>query len=187
MRPRRQASPPALPPDAPRLRPQQPHLSETQIDDCIIGDLAPAAAAHLAACPLCAERAAAAADPFASFHTLSTTWSERLSAVLPAPVPSPQKPLWQRHLALAAPFFVLVIGITVVHSAYVNNAAQTAQANTTADTAAIASRQSRVSADDRMLDAIETDLAPDSDSPADLGLRPVSAKTHAPAPTSVRD
>lgn len=185
MRRHRIATSPA--PAIPKLPPES-HLTESQIDDYIIGDLAPAPAAHLAICPLCADRVSVAASPFTSFQALGTTWSERLSAALPAPTPAPQKPLWQRHIVLAAPCCVLVLGLTVLHSTYVNNAAsRAAQTSTAADTAADTSRQSRVSADDQMLDAIEADVNSDADSPADLGLRPVSATPPSSTPTSVRD
>ncbi len=63
------------------------HLSEEQIDDALMGDLAAESAAHLEGCPACAERLAEAKMPLASFKAVSTAWSERRSATLPAVVP----------------------------------------------------------------------------------------------------
>jgi hypothetical protein len=63
------------------------HLTEDQIDDALMGDLAAEAKSHLQGCPACAERLAAAEMPLASFKAVSTAWSERRSATLPAVVP----------------------------------------------------------------------------------------------------
>ena len=78
------------------------HLTPDQVDDHLIGDLAPAPAAHLAACSLCAERVALARSPLSSFQQVSTAWSERRSATLPIPVLDQQRPLLQRHMASAS-------------------------------------------------------------------------------------
>ncbi len=63
------------------------HLTEDQIDDALMGDLTAEAAAHLEGCSTCAERLAEAKMPLASFKAVSTAWSERRSATLPAVVP----------------------------------------------------------------------------------------------------
>jgi hypothetical protein len=63
------------------------HLTEDQIDDALIGDLGAPAAAHLKACAACAARMAEAEMPLASFKTVSTAWSERRSATMPAIAP----------------------------------------------------------------------------------------------------
>lgn len=89
------------------------HLSDDQIDDYLIGDLAPAPAAHLATCSLCAARIAAAASSIDSLQALSTAWSERRSATLPIPVPTPPRPLWQPHPAWATACLALALGIAL--------------------------------------------------------------------------
>jgi len=63
------------------------HLTEDQIDDALMGDLAAEAKSHLEGCTACAERLAEAEMPLASFKAVSTAWSERRSATLPAVVP----------------------------------------------------------------------------------------------------
>jgi hypothetical protein len=94
------------------------HLTADQIDDHLIGDLAPAPAAHLAACDLCAERVATAASPLADFHSVSTAWSERRSATLPIPVAAPQRPVWQRYTSWATASLTLAFGMAFINASH---------------------------------------------------------------------
>jgi hypothetical protein len=75
------------------------HLTEDQLDDHLIGDLAAPAAAHLAACQLCSARVAAVASPIASFQSVSLAWSERVSAAAPMPELPSSRTLLERRLA----------------------------------------------------------------------------------------
>jgi hypothetical protein len=169
-------------------RPSEAHLSEAQIDDFIIGDAEPSAAAHLARCPLCTERVTVASASLSSFNTLATTWSERVSASLPAPLPQAGQSSWLRPLALAAPCFVLLVGFMVLHTTYVDkSASRDMQSNAADEGVEDQAQQSRVSADDRMLDAIDSDMDFDSDTPTNLGLRPVSVSLSPSIAPSVRD
>jgi len=59
------------------------HLTEDQIDDILIGDLAPETTAHLKQCTTCQTRLEAAKAPIASFTAVSMAWSERRSATVP--------------------------------------------------------------------------------------------------------
>jgi len=59
------------------------HLSETELEDCLIGDAAPEAAAHLSACAPCRTALAELEAPLASFRAVTLAWSERRSATLP--------------------------------------------------------------------------------------------------------
>jgi hypothetical protein len=184
------------------------HLTVDQIDDQLIGDLAPAPAAHLAACSLCAERVSTAASPIADFQNVSTAWSERRSATLPIPVPSPQRPLWQRHTAWATARLTLAFGIAFINSSHQFSlltvappparsvvASQTvaprilaSQAPALAEPASLAAtpRTTQVSADNHMLRAIDASFDPTADSPAALGLRPAAAASSRP-PASIQD
>jgi hypothetical protein len=94
------------------------HLTADQIDDHLIGDLAPAPAAHLAACDLCAQRVATAASPLADFHSVSTAWSERRSATLPMPLPTPQRPVWQRYTSWATASLTLAFGMAFINATH---------------------------------------------------------------------
>ncbi|MGA7156861.1 MAG: hypothetical protein WBY53_08455, partial [Acidobacteriaceae bacterium] len=93
-----------------------PHLTDDQIDDQLIGDVAPAAAAHLAACALCAERVAALLSPIDSFDSVSSAWSERRSATLPIPVSTPSRPLWQRNSAWAMASLAFAFGLAFLNA-----------------------------------------------------------------------
>ena len=192
--------------------PLDAHLTPDQIDDHLIGDLAPAPAAHLAVCSLCAERVAAAASPIASFQQISTAWSERRSATLPIPVPAVQRTVWQRHMAWATASLSLAFGIAIINATHQFSfdttpqptpaAAVSAQRTPfqqsavspialtqTADIAPApraAQSATQVSADNHMLRAIDASLNPSTDSPAALGLTSVAAVSNGP-PTSLQD
>ncbi|HSY34583.1 MAG TPA: hypothetical protein VK814_02420 [Acidobacteriaceae bacterium] len=187
------------------------HLTPDQIDDHLIGDLAPTPAAHLAACTLCAERVAAARAPLASFQHVSTAWSERRSATLPIPVPARQAPVWQRHMAWATATLSMALGFAFINATHqfsildapqpapiastsarltpVQQPAITARAHQAA-TLAPAPRAiqvaAQVSADNHMLRAIDASLDPSTDSPAALGLQPATAPNPGP-PASLQD
>jgi hypothetical protein len=183
------------------------HLTPDQIDDHLIGDLAPAPAAHLAACTLCAERVAAERLPIASFQQVATSWSERSSATLPIPTPAQRAPLWQRHMAWATATLSMSLGfafINATHQFSILNAPEPApiastsarvtpvpppiialKTTTFAETPSItpaphvAHFAAEVSADNHMLRAIDASIDPSTDSPASLGLQPSAAHTTA--------
>jgi hypothetical protein len=181
------------------------HLTPDQIDDHLIGDLAAAPAAHLAACTLCAERLAAARSPIASFQHVSTAWSERRSATLPIPIPAQQAPVWQRHMAWATATLSMALGfafINATHQFSILNTPQpvpiastsaqltpvqqpviTPQAPALTATASIAPspRAARISADNHMLRSIDASLDPSTDSPTALGLQPAAAPNPGPS------
>jgi hypothetical protein len=185
------------------------HLTADQIDDQLLGDLAAAPAAHLAACSLCAERVAQAASPMASFQNVSTAWSERRSATLPIPVPTQQRPIWQRHMAWATASLSLAFGIAFLNASHQfslqtsrpqpapvqSAAAQLIQQPTVSpkalaltETASLAPapRPTQISADNHMLRAIDASFDPSADSPAALGLMPTAAPGSRP-PASIQD
>jgi len=180
------------------------HLTPDQLDDHLIGDLAPTPAAHLAACSLCAERVALARSPLSSFQQVSTAWSERRSATLPMPIPS-ERPSWQRHTAWATATLSMALGfafINATHQFSILNTPQPAPiASTSAQltpipqprvaTAAPASfsrapRAVQIAADNHMLQAIDASLAPSADSPEVLGLQSAAAPSPGP-PASLQD
>ncbi len=174
------------------------HLTPDQIDDHLIGDLAPTPAAHLDACTLCAERVALARSPIASFQQVSTAWSERRSATLPIPIPAEERSSWQRHTAWASATLSMALGfafINATHQFSILNTPQPAPAATAQLTPAqqptpapkaavltatvsvtaaphVVHLAARISAENHMLQAIDASLDPSSDSPAALGLAP---------------
>lgn len=182
------------------------HLTPGQIDDHLIGDLAAAPAAHLAACPHCAERVAAAGLPLASFQQVSTAWAERRSATLPIPIPAERPAAWQRHMAWASATLSIALGFAFLNASHqfsmLNAPAPSRSASAPAipqppailpravaltQTASVAPspRAARISADNHMLQAIDASLAPSTDSPAALGLLPSAAPS--PGPQTLQD
>lgn len=59
------------------------HLTEGQIDDALLGDLAAEASGHLAACALCQRQLIEARVPLESFKAVTLAWGERRSATMP--------------------------------------------------------------------------------------------------------
>ena len=186
------------------------HLTPDQLDDHLIGDLAPTPAAHLSACTLCAERVALARSPLASFQQVSTTWSERRSATLPIPIPVQQRPVWQRHMAWATATLSMALGFAFINASHQFSILNTPQPATISSSAAPLSpvlqplvapkapvltqtasiapspRAVQISADNHMLHAIDASLDPSTDSPAALGLLPVAAPNPGPS-ASIQD
>ncbi len=185
------------------------HLTDDQIDDHLIGDLAPAPAAHLAACTACTERVATAASPMANFQSVSTAWSERRSATLPIPVVSQQRPIWQRYTSWATASLTLAFGMAFLNATHqfsirtvTTQPVPTAQspvvqtiaphiiaspAPALTETASIGPtpHTTQISADNHMLRAIDASFDPSADSPAALGLMPAAPSSRPPA--SIQD
>jgi hypothetical protein len=173
------------------------HLSDSQIDDQLIGDLAAEPAAHLASCPVCIGRVAAAASPLDSFQSVTMAWSERRSATLPIPDFTQHQPFWQRHMAWATVCFVFAIGIALTNAGHqvVTRMAElqpmqqdSTQAPTqqTAPSSAVltetasatgAPQEAQTFADNQMLKAIDDDLDTSADNPATLGIEPVNVRS----------
>jgi hypothetical protein len=183
------------------------HLTADQIDDHLIGDLAVAPAAHLAACSFCADRVAAVANPIASFQHVATAWSERRSATLPIPVPAQQQPLWQRHMAWASACLTLAVGVALINASHqfstqtaapqpaptlaaeavlVQQAIAPPKATVLTETASVApsAHTTQIAADNHMLRAVNDAFDPFAESPADLGL--TDSHSNRP-PTSIQD
>ncbi len=172
------------------------HLTEDQIDDALMGDLAVEAKAHLQGCAACAERLAAAEMPLASFKAVSTAWSERRSATLPAVVPQ-RAGLGARgrlagwSVALSAALAVAIAVPVMLHEGHdaavegKHESSQVAQAvpteaagqpavavasstNTKAENVRVADEQ--ISQDNAMLQDVNRELNASTQSPAALGL-----------------
>jgi hypothetical protein len=181
------------------------HLSDEQIDDHLIGDLAAEPAAHLAACAHCAQRASAAAAPIASFESVTMAWSERRSATLPIPELAAQRPLWQRHMTTAMAGFTFVLGFALINANHQFASTDLAPAHSTHQAATarvifpsavfthttgvhLDHPAAQITADNQMLKAVDTELEASADSPSALGLEPVSAEAPRSSTTvSVQD
>ncbi len=157
---------------------QVDHLTEDQLDDALIGDLATQPAAHLAACEDCQMRLAEAGAPMAAFSAVSLAWSERRSATLPTPVPSRTSAWLPRAIWAATATAVLAVGISVPsirHELGFGNAEapqQTMIASTGPVDNPVAARDEQIANDNRMLENIDRELGASAPSPEqEYGLR----------------
>jgi hypothetical protein len=154
------------------------HLTEDQLDDHLIGDLAAPAAAHLAACQLCSARVAAVASPIASFQSVSLAWSERVSAAAPMPELPSSRTLLERRLAWSFAVAACAVGLGLTGLRLPGNDHRIA-APAPAATAAIATHAAtptaaQLSSDNQLLRNIDRELDASAETP-DLGLVPVRA------------
>lgn len=178
------------------LYPSAACLTDEQIDDQLIGDLAPSAAVHLAACELCQARLAAAEAPMVNFREVSLAWAERQSATLPTrPVATSRAP--HRLAWASAATAVLAIGIAIpVMRERLNTPAAPTRTDAPAMAAVghtgmssvtpVAATPEQIDRDNQMLEAIERELDAPADSPAAYGLVPTAGHNRAHART-VRD
>jgi anti-sigma factor RsiW len=170
------------------------HPSETTIDGYLMGTLVPAELRafemHVASCPACAERTAAIAGPLHSFRAVSMEWSERVSATRPLPVAPSQQRILQRRLswALACSVLAFGVGLTTFELAQQHEEMvalhQTVDSTPAEDSHAVSSEQ--LNSDNQLLNAIDRELSASSESPASLGLLPVSDQTSSTT-ASLRD
>jgi hypothetical protein len=147
------------------------HLTEDQIDDALIGDLAAECAEHLAACEACRLRLIQAEAPLASFNDVSLAWSERRSATLPCPSPTAFSAGHARSLWATAAAAVIAFGVLV--SAWHRPAGSDAVSQRQVPPALVAStgpvqdsvvdparaREEQIARDNQLLEAIDRELA----------------------------
>jgi hypothetical protein len=153
---------------------QTMHLTEDQLDDHLIGDLAAAPAAHLAACAHCSARVAEAADPLNSFRAVSLAWGERQSATSPIPSVAGLGPAWERRLVWSLILAACAVGLGLA------NATHRAPSPSTAATTAVAVQPvspsaDQLSNDNQLLNTIDSELSASSETPAALGLVSMNA------------
>ena len=174
------------------------HLSNDQIDDALLGDMAPEADRHLAACELCAARLAEARMPIDSFRTVTLAWSERRSATLPlqefkmsaGPLRSAavkRQPIWASAVAV---LLALAVAVPVLRHETRLNGDESSQVPVAVSTpvADQSASDDQISRDNQMLSAIDRDLAASTESPAALGLKPVRSHiSNQPANPSIQD
>jgi hypothetical protein len=159
----------------------QDHLTEAQLDDHLIGDLAAAPAAHLAACPHCSARVAEAAAPVASFQAVSLAWGERVSATAPMPSLPSHRAVWEHRLiaAMALALCAAGVGLSGAATRFAHLRPEAAPAAMTESAAAPSPAQ--LNQDNQLLNTIDRELAA-SESPASLGLVSAAAPRRAVHP-----
>jgi len=140
------------------------HLTESQLDDYLIGDLAPEAQSHLDACKHCQALLAEAAAPLANFREVTLAWAERRSATLPL-VPAAKPSRATARLGWATAFAAaLAIGVAVPVMHHAGVSSHPVAATETASTEQIAR-------DNQMLSAIDNELNASTSSAATYGLQ----------------
>jgi hypothetical protein len=156
--------------NAPDMHLTQNHLTDDQLDDHLIGDLAAAPAAHLAACELCSARVAAAFAPVASFQSVSLAWSERTSATAPMPSVPSYSAVWQHRLiaSMALAICAAAVGLSGAAHRFAPTRPEAAPAAMTESAAAPSTEQ--LNQDNQLLNTIDHELTATSESPASLGL-----------------
>ena len=105
------------------------HLTEDQMDDLLMGDLAAEPAAHLASCSTCKAQVEEFETSIASFKAVTLAWSERQSATLPSKLLQPVGSAWQRGASWAAAAAVLLVGIGVPLARHETRGAQVVATN----------------------------------------------------------
>jgi hypothetical protein len=158
------------------------HLTEDQLDDHLIGDLAEPAAAHLAACDLCATRVAQANSPLTSFQSVSLAWSERVSATAPIPSLSSARSLLERRLAWSMAIAACAVGLGLTGLNHRLPPPVSVASSSASQTVATPPTEAQLSSDNQLLGTIDNELSVSAETPAALGLVPVSATTR-PRPT----
>jgi len=185
------------------------HLTPDELESCLIGDAAPASAAHLASCASCAAELAELEAPLASFRAVTLAWSERRSSTLPldnlAAARRRAASGWRQRVALSAGLAAVLaaaVAIPVLHHPSVlglsglepqtqtaqnkpatrqspsMNAQASSQPAITAETASTEAQESpaqQIRRDNQMLRAIDLELDSRAESPAALGLVPVTS------------
>jgi hypothetical protein len=160
----------------------QNHLTDDQLDDHLIGDLAAEPAAHLAACQLCSARVAKAAAPMSSFQSVSLAWSERTSATAPMPSLPSYRAVWEHRLIAAMALALCAAGIGLSGAVHRFAPVRPEAAPATMTESAAAPSTEQLSQDNQLLNTIDHELAAASESPASLGLVSAAAPRRAVNP-----
>jgi hypothetical protein len=155
------------------------HLTEYELESVLIGDSAPASAAHLADCEPCRTALAEMEAPLAGFRAVTLAWSERRSATMPLrDLEAAQRRAasgWRQRFALSTGLAVaLAVGVAIPvlrHTTPVETGQNPVAAT---DVAVSASPEEQISRDNLMLKAIDQELDSRAESPVSLGLQPTT-------------
>jgi hypothetical protein len=164
------------------------HLSDSQIDDHLIGDSSPEIQSHLDSCELCAARLHSSLAPIASFETASLAWGERRSATMPMQRFALRELSWHQRLAWSASMAAAIaVGFAVpmaTHQARMDRDQAFVPSTTVASTV---QPEEQIAHDNQMLQAIDDQFAASQDAPAALGLVAVSSSSTRSANSSLQD
>jgi hypothetical protein len=142
------------------------HLTDEQIDDALLGDLAAEAAGHLAACGVCQQQLIAARMPLESFKAVTLAWSERRSATMPVSLQdrmlhnasgSRRRAWGTAAVAVLALMVALPFGMR--HANGVREASSTQEVAPIAQPLQAKASAEQIDSDNQMLHEIETELS----------------------------
>jgi hypothetical protein len=164
------------------------HLTDAQLDDHLIGDSSPEIKTHLEACEPCFARLTASLAPIARFDAASLAWGERRSATMPMQRFATRELTWHQRFAWSASMAAAIaVGFAVpmaTHQARTDRDQALVPSTTVASTV---QPDNQIAHDNQMLQAIDDQFAASEDTPAALGLTPVSTSGLRPAPSSLQD
>jgi hypothetical protein len=157
------------------LNSRQPHLSDEQFTDLLLGTNSPSVREHLRSCELCSQEAERVSDAISSFSAQSRLWAERRAASFPVFAHEPQRTFTWLHRphawTAAAVAVVFAAGVGIFVHEVNNRSAPHAVANVLPATVSPTTLKS----DNDLLTAIDGELREDDASNAGMyGLSPVS-------------
>lgn len=159
------------------LNSRNPHLTDEQFTDLLLGTNPPSVREHLMACEQCSQEAERVSGAISSFSTQSHLWAERRAASRRVLVHEPQRTLTWLHRphawTAAAVAVVFAAGLGVfVHNDHVRPAQQPIP-----NVQPVAVSPTTLNSDNELLTAIDGELrADDSANVGMYGLNPVKPK-----------
>jgi hypothetical protein len=164
------------------LNSRQPHLTDEQFTDLLLGTNPPSVREHLRSCEQCAQEAERVSGAISSFSTQSRLWAEYRAASHPVMARQPQRTFTWLHLphawTAAAVAVVFAAGLGVfVHDDHLRSAPRPA-----ANVQPMAVSPTTLKSDNDLLTAIDGELREDDSSNVGMyGLSPVSRSVRANA------
>jgi hypothetical protein len=149
--------------------PRQPHLTDEQFSELLLGAKPAPVQAHLGACAECAAEAERVAGAIGSFEQQTRLWAERRAAALPVLVAG-QRPslLWPfRPQAWAAAAAAIALAASVSLTAHTHRS-QPAPVQVAEMQPAAAVTPATLKADNELLSAIDGELRADESTPASV-------------------
>lgn len=166
----------------------QPHLTDEQFTDLLLGASPPAVRAHLESCPRCSAEAERVSGAIGAFAQQSRLWAERRAAAQPvlAPRRAPAFEWLYRPQAWAAAVLAIAAAAGIGVSLHNDRLRALRQQQVAVAQPAPAVTPATLKADNELLAAIDGELRADETAPASLyGLTATSHGVRVRAPKKV--
>lgn len=149
------------------------HLTDDQIDDYLIGDLAESWNAHVATCAECQVRIAELKSAIDSFKDVSLAWSERQSATVPVRLAGSTRKISHKRRAIWVATATAAIAVSVAIPLMRHEPPLPAPTSTDAAAAIsahtfAAERQEQIAQDNQMLRNIDREIGTPVSSPSEV-------------------